>query len=143
MTVAETQVQMSIPSGIDSTVMVTLVASIIDEVENSVLFKILKTISAEDNKEISGWLGMTEKTFRSYKSKDKEVSLMLAERVVTLISLFKHGIDVFGDVERFKEWLKTKNFLLGDKEPIEYFNTISGMQFVDDRLTGIEYGDNV
>ena len=59
-----------------------------------------------------------------------------------LISLFKHGIEIFGDEEKFKQWLKTENFYFGQKTPVVFIDTASGIKFIDDRLTGIEYGDN-
>ncbi|MEZ4822026.1 MAG: antitoxin Xre/MbcA/ParS toxin-binding domain-containing protein [Ignavibacteria bacterium] len=31
----------------------------------------------------------------------------------------------------------------GKKSPITFLNTITGIRFVNDRLTAMEYGDNV
>jgi uncharacterized protein (DUF2384 family) len=57
--------------------------------------------------------------------------------------LIKHGIEVFGSVEEFHQWLNRKNFYLDNKTPNSYLNTVTGVKFVDDRLTAMEYGDNV
>ena len=57
--------------------------------------------------------------------------------------LLKHGIEVFGTEEGFKRWLNTINFFFDKKAPVEFMNTGDGIKFIDDRLTGIEYGDNV
>ena len=56
--------------------------------------------------------------------------------------LLKHGIEVFGTEEDFKRWLNTINFFFDKKAPVEFLNADDGIKFIDDRLTGIEYGDN-
>jgi uncharacterized protein (DUF2384 family) len=59
-----------------------------------------------------------------------------------LISLFRHGKDVFGSVVNFKRWLDKDNFFFEKKSPRTFMDTVSGIKFIDDRLTGLEYGDN-
>ena len=51
--------------------------------------------------------------------------------------------DVFESKENFDKWLLSENYFLDNKPPEEFLNTITGIQFIDDRLTAIEYGDNV
>jgi uncharacterized protein (DUF2384 family) len=60
-----------------------------------------------------------------------------------LISLYEHGIDVFDTKENFDEWLLSENKLLDNKAPKDFLNTVTGIKFIDTRLTAIEYGDNV
>lgn len=107
------------------------------------LFVTLKSVTNEDDKEIAVWLDINEKTFRNQKNTNKPVKPILAEHIIMLISLFKHGIQIFGTAEQFKRWLDKANFHFDKKAPIHFINTISGIKFIDDRLTGIEYGDNV
>jgi len=57
--------------------------------------------------------------------------------------LLAHGIEVFGAEEEFLRWMTTVNFFFNKKAPIELTTTKEGIKFIDDRLTGIEYGDNV
>ena len=59
-----------------------------------------------------------------------------------LKSLFKHGIEIFGNEENFVKWLKSENFFFDKKAPIEFLNTDVGIEYIDNRLTGLEYGDN-
>lgn len=58
-------------------------------------------------------------------------------------SLIKHGKKVFGSKPKFEEWLQSRNFFFDGKPPIEFLSTVRGIRFIDDRLTGMEYGDNV
>ncbi len=58
------------------------------------------------------------------------------------IDLFAHGKEVFGDEEKFLMWLQSENFYFNNKRPIEWLLTLEGIKHLDDRLTGMEYGDN-
>jgi len=104
---------------------------------------IIKEYSNLNDDLISDWLNISVKTFRNYKSNKKLVlKENIQEQLVLLISLLKHGIDVFGSKDDFHKWLTTKNFFLDNDTPISYLKTISGIRLIEDRLIGIEYGDN-
>ncbi|GAB3953352.1 hypothetical protein GCM10028805_36900 [Spirosoma harenae] len=83
------------------------------------------------------------KTFREYKKQPTTFKDKVKEQVLLLLSLIKHGIQVFGSVKEFDQWLNRSNFYFDNKSPNDYLNTITGIKFVDDRLTATEYGDNV
>ena len=128
-----------IPSQINSTDVVQLVQ------EGSVTSKymaVLKAAAVNADEIISGWLNINVKTFRNYKTKDTNIKQDLQEHTIMLISLMKHGQEVFETPENFSNWLSQKNFYLDWKKPNSFLNTISGIRFIDDQLTSIEYGDN-
>jgi uncharacterized protein (DUF2384 family) len=50
---------------------------------------------------------------------------------------------VFGSSQSFKNWLFKENLLLFNKKPSHFLKSVSGIRLIDDRLTGMEYGDNV
>ena len=60
-----------------------------------------------------------------------------------LLFLIRHGRSVFGHEEAFYQWLQTRNFHFNNEAPSSYLDSLSGIQFVDERLTAMEYGDNV
>lgn len=103
----------------------------------------VKEFSKINDEILSEWFNINVKTFRSYKKQDTILKENLQEQVVLLISLYKHGIEVFGEVEDFNKWLDTENFFLENSKPITYLKTVTGIRFVDDRLTAMEFGDNV
>lgn len=103
---------------------------------------LLKQLSPFSDEIISSWLHINVKTYRAYKSKVATLKEDIQEHIVLLLALMKHGIDVFGDKDRFGQWLASENFQLGKKKPLVYLKTISGIKYIDDHLTGIEYGDN-
>lgn len=92
---------------------------------------------------ISDWLNVSVKTFRNYKREDSVLKESIQEHVVLLISLFKHGIEMFESTEEFYLWLNTSNYFLDGDLPVNYLKTISGIRLIKDRLTAMEFGDNV
>ncbi|WP_281225445.1 MbcA/ParS/Xre antitoxin family protein [Flavobacterium aquiphilum] len=104
---------------------------------------LLKELTNLKDDIISNWLNINTRTFRNYKKSDVVLKDNTKEHIVLLISLYKHGIEVFDSIENFDKWLITENFLLDKKAPMDFLDTVSGLKFIDDRLTAIEYGDNV
>lgn len=92
---------------------------------------------------IAKWLNITTRTFRNYKVQSSALKDNTKEHIVSLLSLYKHGIDVFGSKLLFEKWLSTPNMLLDNKAPMDFLVTISGIRLIDNRLTGMEFGENV
>ena len=103
----------------------------------------IKTLTHFNDAIISDWLNVSVKTFREYKKPPTTFKENVKEQVLLLLALIKHGIQVFGTVNEFDQWLNRSNFYFDNKSPNAYLNTITGIKFVDDRLTALEYGDNV
>ena len=104
--------------------------------------KLFKKLVKATDKLISEWFDISEKTFQNYKNSKSELSINFKEKMVLLIALYKKGEFVFGSKEAFNSWLEKPNFQFNNTPPIEYFKSISGIRYIEDRLTGIEYGDN-
>lgn len=92
---------------------------------------------------ISKWLNITPRTFRNYKTTDARLKENTREHVISLLSLYKHGTEVFESKEKFEKWLAQENFFLDNKAPMNFLETISGIRLIDGRLTPMEYGENV
>jgi len=105
--------------------------------------QILDELSGLKDDIISKWLNITTRTYRTYKTKNVSLKDNTKEHIVLLLSLYKHGLDVFNTKEEFEQWLTTPNFLLDSKAPMDFLDTISGLKFIDNRLTAIEFGENV
>ena len=110
---------------------------------NSQYLNILKELTNLKDDILSNWLNINTRTFRNYRKSNIVLKDNTKEHIVLLISLYKHGIEVFDSIENFDKWLTTENFLLDKKAPMEFLDTVSGLKFIDDKLTAIEYGDNV
>ncbi|GAB2607564.1 antitoxin Xre/MbcA/ParS toxin-binding domain-containing protein [Spirosoma areae] len=103
----------------------------------------IKTLTDFNDNIISDWLNVSVKTFREYKKPPTSFKENVKEQVLLLLALIKHGIEVFGSVSEFDQWLNRTNFYFDNRSPNAYLNTVTGIKFVDDRLTAMEYGDNV
>lgn len=103
----------------------------------------IKTLTDFNDDVISDWLNVSVKTFREYKKPQNTFKENVKEQVLLLLSLIKHGIAVFGTINEFDQWLNRKNFFFDNKSPNSFLNTVTGVRFVDDRLTALEHGDNV
>ena len=103
----------------------------------------LKKLSGLKDELLSASLNLNIKTFRSYKLKPIAIKPYLQEHVFMLLALFKHGIAFFGSSDKFGDWLQKENYYFDNDLPINFLNTISGIRYTDDRLTAMEYGDNV
>ena len=88
MRIAEREKLKDIPSKIDSNEILQIVHSSVNE--HKIYFTILKSISHSDDRELSDWLSISEKTFRNHKTTDKITKPSLREHAIMLISLFKH-----------------------------------------------------
>jgi putative toxin-antitoxin system antitoxin component (TIGR02293 family) len=129
----------TIPVYLRAADVLTLISS---GVVNSSYLAALKNLTNFSDEIISNWLNINVKTYRSYKKPKTAIKADIQEHTVMLLALMKHGIEVFGSNEELEKWLQAENFQLGKTKPIDYLNTISGIKFIDDRLTGMEYGDN-
>ena len=129
-----------IPSVNDSTSIYSYINS--KTIDNTYI-KLLGQIANVNEHIISNWLSVTTKTFRTYKSKESHLKGNTKEHIVSLLSLYKHGFDVFESEEDFEKWLTANNYMLENKAPMEFLDTISGIRFIDDRLTAMEFGENV
>ncbi len=103
----------------------------------------IKALTGFKDDVISEWLNISVRTFRSYKQSKNKFKANIKEHILLLLSLIKHGIQIFGSQNEFDKWLNTPNFYFDNRNPVSYLNTITGIRFVDDRLTALEYGDNV
>ncbi|WP_113925540.1 antitoxin Xre/MbcA/ParS toxin-binding domain-containing protein [Cognataquiflexum aquatile] len=103
----------------------------------------LKEITSFSDEVIAHWLDVSVKTLRNYRKSESDLKESLKEHLVLLLSLYQHGTDVFGNAENFDKWLDTKNYFFDNLAPKDFLSTSSGIRFTDDRLTAMEYGDNV
>ncbi len=104
--------------------------------------KFFKELTHSTDKIISEWFDISEKTFQSYRSSNSNFNINFKEKLLLLLSLYKQGERVFGSKEEFNEWLEKPNIHFDNEPPVKFFKTISGIRYIEDRLTGMEYGDN-
>ncbi|OLY94671.1 putative toxin-antitoxin system antitoxin component, TIGR02293 family [Cnuella takakiae] len=103
----------------------------------------IKSLTAFSDETISDWFNISVKTLREYRKPGSSFKNNVKEQLLLLLTLIKHGTSVFGSHTAFDNWLRTPNFFFDQKVPASFLNTVTGIRFVNDRLTAMEYGDNV
>lgn len=90
--------------------------------------------------EWSAFLGLSERTLQRYKKEKKKFDQFQSERIIEIALLMKRGVEVFGEEDRFIEWMHSRIVALGRIRPIELLDNKFGIQMLNDELTAIEYG---
>lgn len=108
---------------------------------NNLKLKKLKLNSGLQQEKLAEILDVTPKTFKKYELGESKMKRHTQEHGLMLLCLLEHGKSAFGTLELFNQWLVRANSTLDSKAPIDYLNTISGVMYIDNRLTNIEYGD--
>lgn len=92
---------------------------------------------------VSDWLNVNVKTLREYRKPGTQLKENIKEHVLLLLSLMKHGHRIFGSRDLFDRWLSTPNFFFDGRPPSALLHTVTGIRFVSDRVSAIEFGDTV
>jgi hypothetical protein len=106
-------------------------------------FNYFKEITTLSDEITSNWLNINSKTLRAYRKPESVSKDNIKEHLVLLIALYQHGNEVFEGKENFDGWLISENYYFDRKAPMDFLDTITGIKFIDDRLTSIEFGDTV
>ena len=91
-------------------------------------------------KEWSSYLHLTERTLQRYKKNDTAFETIHAERILEIAKLQQRGKDIFGSLQNFDQWTRSKNIALGGLKPKEFLDSIFGIEMLNDELTRIEHG---
>jgi putative toxin-antitoxin system antitoxin component (TIGR02293 family) len=104
------------------------------------LFNLIKdyTPFTEDN--WADFLDISTKSFHRYRQTAKRFKSIHSEKIIEVSEVTKVGLDVFGEMEKFKRWLETPNFSLGNLKPVELLKDSYGKELVISELTRINYG---
>lgn len=96
-------------------------------------------ITGATQTDVSKWLDITEPTLRKHIQNTKELNLGISEHIIQLFELFDKGLDTFGSLNEFKNWLKHYNTGI-DATPFDILDTITGISIVMNELIRIDYG---
>ena len=109
---------------------------------NATYLEGIKKLTRYSDTAIANWLHISPRTMRSYGSAKKVFNKKLGEQVIMLLAVFEKGKEVFGSAGAFDAWLDKANFFFDGKKPDNFLDTTSGIRYIFDRLTAMEYGDN-
>lgn len=85
-------------------------------------------------------LELSTKSLQRYKQAAKNFKPIQSEKIIEMAEVTNIGVDVFGSMEKFKRWLDTPNFALGNLKPIDLLKDSYGKEMVISELIRINYG---
>ena len=85
-------------------------------------------------------LYLSPKSLSRYRQLQKSFKPAQSERIIELAEVLYHGARIFGDDAKFKVWLNTPSYPLGNSKPIDLLEDSYGKDLVMGELTNIEYG---
>ena len=119
------------------------VAYLMDTIRKGVHFNLFNNIMTHSPFSLSEWakfLHLSERTMQRYNKEKKTFDSLQSEKILQITLLYKRGIGVFGDKQKFNAWLDTLNLALGKTEPKNLLDNVFGIQLLGEELTRIEHG---
>lgn len=117
---------------------------IIAAIRKGIPFSLFNEIQAKTPFNDSDWaefLGISLKSLQRYKQSEKHIfKSTQSEKIIEIAEVTNAGIDLFKSMEKFKLWLNTPNYALGNFKPMELLKDSYGKEMVINELTRIEHG---
>jgi putative toxin-antitoxin system antitoxin component (TIGR02293 family) len=85
-------------------------------------------------------LNLSSKSLQRYKTSTATFKPIHSEKIIEIAEVNQAGLEVFGDMEKFRLWLQTPNFALGNMKPVELLQDSYGKEMVLAELVRINYG---
>lgn len=90
--------------------------------------------------EWSEFLHLSERSIQRYRKENKSFDPPQSEKIVEIALLYNKGVEVFGDIGKFNEWLGLENIILGNIKPKSLLDSTFGINLLKEELTRIEHG---
>ena len=92
---------------------------------------------------LSDWaeyLNISGKSLSRYRQQNTLFKPIYAEKILEIAEVTNLGLEVFGDKEKLKLWLETRNYALGNQKPFDLLKDSYGKEMVMGELTRIDHG---
>jgi putative toxin-antitoxin system antitoxin component (TIGR02293 family) len=117
-----------------------LVINIIQQGIPYSLFNIVQEYTPFEMEDCLIFLDISSKTLMRYKENEKTFKPIQSEKIIEMAEITHTGLEVFGNMDKFKLWLNTPNFSLGKSKPIDLLKNSYGKDLVLTELTHINHG---
>jgi putative toxin-antitoxin system antitoxin component (TIGR02293 family) len=104
------------------------------------LFSLISSYTPFTESDWAKFLDISTKSLHRYKQTSKSFKPIHSEKIIELAEVTKVGMDVFGKMEKFKLWLETPNYALGNIKPLDLLSDSYGKELVISELVRINYG---
>ena len=83
------------------------------------LFQLIQDLTPFTEDNWADLLGLSSKSLQRYKQTSKSFKPIQSEKIIEMAEVTNIALDVFKDMKKFKLWLETPNFSLGDLKPMD------------------------
>lgn len=104
------------------------------------LFHLILQVSPFNENEWAGILDISTKSLQRYKQSSRHFKPIQTEKIIEIAEVSNLGEEVFGEMEKFKLWLNTPNYALGNSKPSELLKDSYGKEMVVSELIRIHHG---
>jgi putative toxin-antitoxin system antitoxin component (TIGR02293 family) len=74
------------------------------------------------------------------KENNEKLDKRTSSHVLEIARIMHHAYQVFEDEEKARQWINTENRALSNMKPVQLFDTLTGLNMVNDVLIRIEEG---
>jgi putative toxin-antitoxin system antitoxin component (TIGR02293 family) len=103
-------------------------------------FNDIQDIAPFRSEDWSRLLNISSKTLLRYKQTRQKFKPLQSEKIIEMAEVTHTGLEVFGNMEKFRLWLDTPSFALGNSKPIDLLEDSYGKELVLTELNNINYG---
>ncbi len=104
------------------------------------IFSLIKDFTPFSISDWAEYLNISGKSLTRYSQSDKFFKPIHTEKIIELAEVTNRGLEVFGAENKFKLWLETPNYALGNQKPFELLKDSYGKEMVMGELTRIDQG---
>jgi putative toxin-antitoxin system antitoxin component (TIGR02293 family) len=104
------------------------------------LFDHIQNYSPFSLNDWASYLNISSKSLSRYRQFNKPFKPIHTEKIIEIAEVTNLGLDVFKNNDKFKLWLETPNYAMGNMRPFELLKDSYGKEMVIGELTRIEFG---
>ncbi len=104
------------------------------------LFALIKDVTPFSESDWAHLLDLSAKSLSRYKQASKHFRPLQSEKIIEMAEVTRAGVETFGSMEKFRLWLETPNFALGNLRPLDLLKDSYGKEMVLGELVRIEHG---
>ncbi len=91
-------------------------------------------------KEWSDILHISERTLQRYAKENGDFNFSVADRILQIDKVIKRGIEVFGNLDKFINWIRDNPYMLEGRLSVQSLASFEGINKVLTQLGRIEHG---
>jgi putative toxin-antitoxin system antitoxin component (TIGR02293 family) len=104
------------------------------------LYELIQELTPLNEKDWSELLDLSTKSLQRYRNARQTFESFQSEKILEMAEVTIMGLDVFGSVEKFRLWLNTPNYALGNYKPVDLLRNSYGKEMIMGELVRINYG---